>query len=162
MVRLVRKEKQSANEMAQPKYRCVELTIPPQTNPPFEGVTITFVARSINRWTTHKYIEMTDSPSDKSPSRIKERVYLPNGVDSETLPKDKNQELDELNHFIDKIITKYSNNNSQIMSYLRNAITDCYNQYVVDHSSRSQSTTSPDYYYVVCNNGKIEPKGYTV
>lgn len=148
--------------MAQPKYRCVELTIPPQTNPPFEGVTITFVARSINRWTTHKYIEMTDNQSPLAPNRIKERVYLPNGVDSETLIQEKIQELNELNYFIDKIVAKYSNSNAQMESYLRNAITDCYNQYVVDHSSRSQSTTSPDYYFVVCNNGKIEPKGYTV
>ena len=74
---------------------------------PFEGVTITFLTRLIDKSTTHKYIEITDTPSPNVPDRIKERVYLPNGVNSETLPSDKSQEETELSCFIDKIISKY-------------------------------------------------------
>ena len=162
MVKLRRVDIQhKVNEMSQPRYRSVDLLIPPQTHPPFEGVTITFLTRLIDKSTTHKYIEITDTPSPNVPDRIKERVYLPNGVNSETLPSDKSQEETELSCFIDKIISKYCNNVPQLIDYIRKAITDCYNEYVVDHSARSQSTTSKDYCYVVCNNGKIEPKGYT-
>ena len=146
MVKLRRIE-HPVNEMAQPKHSTVDLLIPLKD----DSINITFVSKTSRlNGKTHRYIDMTDSPSPDAPGRINMQVYLPNLSDTETPSQLINQERIGIETFANRIAIKYSNNEAT-QNYIKNAILSCYDQEVVDHNARRKPTISRDSYYVKCN-----------
>lgn len=139
--------KRYLTEMAHPKHRTVDLIIPLKD----DLINLTFVAKTSNlRGKTHRYIDMTDSPSPADSDRINMQVYLPNLSDAETPSQLINQERNEIENFANCVAMKYSNNQA-IQRYIKNAIISCYNQEVVDHNARRKPTIPRDSCYVKCN-----------